>query len=176
MGAQDLFPRSSVGGSGNRSVCHLNEHFRQHNCLPQRTGQDLLGLHRRVARGLSREPVLRKGRPVRKWHWLTLSGVAVFDRSHYMELRRQLLIPTGDRNLPLQLGPALCTRFWCFSFVLMWGMSGMNPRGADSILSSKVKLGAGISVNSSLRISSSLIPASWSILCRPVTMAGGPAM
>jgi hypothetical protein len=83
-----------------------------------------------------------------------------------MELRRQLLIPGHWRSQFARFSWDLhcALGFWCFSFVLMWGMSGMNPRGADSILSSKVKLGAGISVNSSLRISSSLIPASWSIL------------
>lgn len=111
VGAQDLFSHAPVDGGWSRSIYHRNEHFRQHNCLPQRTGQDVLGLHRRVARGLSREPFIRKDRPFRKRHRLGLFDVAVFDGSDHMVARNQQLASQLDCELEiaicaLQLGPA----------------------------------------------------------------------
>jgi hypothetical protein len=61
VGASYHFPGSSMGRGGRRLVYSLNEHFRQHDCLPQRAVQEGLD---RVAREPSREPTIRSDRPL----------------------------------------------------------------------------------------------------------------
>ena len=81
MGAQCLFPDSSVGGGGSRRLCSLNEHLRQHDCLSQRAVEEVLD---RVAREPSREPAIRIDRPSCERLWRNLFDGALFDGSRYM--------------------------------------------------------------------------------------------
>ena len=85
------FHDSPVDRGRSRSVYHFNEHFRQHDCLPQYWRRLPPRLPVEWLVNFHDQPVIRRHRPFRKWHWLSLSDVAVFDGSHYMVAWNQQL-------------------------------------------------------------------------------------
>jgi len=141
VAAQRVVPDPLLDRGGGRLIPCAHERYRELHRLPRRAiAVDL----RRVDREAPHQPSARIDRSFGERHRRALFDATLSDRSHHMVARSEEL--ASQSSLTVSWGAQFprinwdlhsALGFWCFFFVLLWGISGIYfsfPRWFDALL------------------------------------------